>query len=236
MPLAPRSLHPMPGGFDPRRIGAVALWLDGTVRSSLTLNGTTVSQWNDLSGNGRHATQTTAASQPSATATINGRAAVGGNNGWMTIAATPLVFPATVLIAGQAPNGNTAFFQVGAVNGAYSMLSSTISSAERISARRSSSFQSTATHPAATRAAVYAGLYGAILSRMVVDGVAATDNASSFTPTAGDYAWTLFRLGATNFASAVTIGELIVYPKLLTAPERQTVERYLAAKWRIPTA
>lgn len=41
-----------------------ALWLDADKPSSITLNGATVSQWNDLSGNGRHATQATAANQP----------------------------------------------------------------------------------------------------------------------------------------------------------------------------
>jgi len=41
-----------------------ALWLDANDTSTITLNGLTVSQWNDKSGNGRNATQPTAASQP----------------------------------------------------------------------------------------------------------------------------------------------------------------------------
>lgn len=43
---------------------STALWLDATDASTITLNGTTVSQWNDKSGNGRNATQSTAANQP----------------------------------------------------------------------------------------------------------------------------------------------------------------------------
>lgn len=43
---------------------ATALWLDANDANTITLNGTTVSQWNDKSGNGRNATQATAASQP----------------------------------------------------------------------------------------------------------------------------------------------------------------------------
>jgi hypothetical protein len=42
-----------------------ALWLDANDSASVTLNGSTVSQWSDKSGNGRHATQATAAAQPS---------------------------------------------------------------------------------------------------------------------------------------------------------------------------
>jgi hypothetical protein len=60
-------------GFPRRWPGAVAwtpaqiptsLWLDATDTSTITLNGSTVSQWNDKSGNGRNATQATAANQP----------------------------------------------------------------------------------------------------------------------------------------------------------------------------
>ena len=44
--------------------GSLALWLDAEDTASITLNGMTVSQWSDKSGNERHATQPTAASQP----------------------------------------------------------------------------------------------------------------------------------------------------------------------------
>ena len=41
-----------------------AHWLDASDSSTVTLNGSTVSQWADKSGSGKHATQGTAASQP----------------------------------------------------------------------------------------------------------------------------------------------------------------------------
>ena len=40
------------------------LWLDASDASTITLNGSTVSQWSDKSGNNRNFTQATAASQP----------------------------------------------------------------------------------------------------------------------------------------------------------------------------
>lgn len=62
--------------WTPREL-TTALWLDADSPSSITLNGATVSQWNDLSGNGRHATQATAANQPTYTASaINSKPAL----------------------------------------------------------------------------------------------------------------------------------------------------------------
>ncbi|MFM6669887.1 MAG: hypothetical protein ACKPJO_07110 [Dolichospermum sp.] len=49
---------------------STALWLDADDANTITLNGSTVSQWNDKSGNGRNATQATASNQP--TYTTNG--------------------------------------------------------------------------------------------------------------------------------------------------------------------
>ena len=43
---------------------STALWLDAADETTITLNGSTVSQWNDKSGNGRHAVQGTAGKQP----------------------------------------------------------------------------------------------------------------------------------------------------------------------------
>jgi hypothetical protein len=43
---------------------STAIWLDAADAGTITLNGTTVSQWADKSGNNRHATQANAADQP----------------------------------------------------------------------------------------------------------------------------------------------------------------------------
>src|ERR1700748_1258223 len=50
--------------FNPSDIAGLTLWLDASDSSTLTLNGTNVSQWNDKSGNGNNATQATMVSQP----------------------------------------------------------------------------------------------------------------------------------------------------------------------------
>jgi hypothetical protein len=51
---------------------STALWLDAADASTIVLNGSTVSQWNDKSGNGRNFAQATAANQPTYSATVLG--------------------------------------------------------------------------------------------------------------------------------------------------------------------
>ena len=57
--------------WTPAALGSsLALWLDADDFSTITLNGSTVSQWRDKSGNGCHASQGTPVNQP--TYTVNG--------------------------------------------------------------------------------------------------------------------------------------------------------------------
>lgn len=53
-----------PVNWTPADLPNLALWLDAADASTITLNGSTVSQWKDKSGNGRHVAQATAANQP----------------------------------------------------------------------------------------------------------------------------------------------------------------------------
>lgn len=77
---------------------ATALWLDADSPSTITLNGSTVSQWSDKSGNGRHATQATATNQPTyVSSAINAKPALSfdGTNDFLN------------LTDGTVPTGNT---------------------------------------------------------------------------------------------------------------------------------
>lgn len=58
--------------FTPLSISGCQLWLDASDTSSITHTSNSVSQWNDKSGNARHATQGTAVNQPvTNTRTVN---------------------------------------------------------------------------------------------------------------------------------------------------------------------
>ncbi len=61
--------------WDPSHLGsAVALWLDAADASTITLNASTVSQWNDKSGNSRNVSQGDASKQPTySRAGLNGK-------------------------------------------------------------------------------------------------------------------------------------------------------------------
>jgi hypothetical protein len=51
--------------WTPNQLSAdLQFWVDALESSSITLNGATVSQWNDLSGNNRHLTQSSGSLQP----------------------------------------------------------------------------------------------------------------------------------------------------------------------------
>lgn len=74
MPMSPRLLRPR-NAFSPRSISGLQLWLDASDAASVTLNGSTVSEWRDKSGGNRHATQGTANNQPPyAASSLNSRA------------------------------------------------------------------------------------------------------------------------------------------------------------------
>lgn len=64
--------------FTPTDIPGLALWLDASDASSITLDGSSnVSQWSDKSGNARHVTQATVMNRPKpSTATLNGLTAI----------------------------------------------------------------------------------------------------------------------------------------------------------------
>ena len=59
---------------------SLSLWLDADDSSTITLNGSTVSQWDDKSGNGRHVSQATAVNQPTYQSTgLNGKGTLNFN-------------------------------------------------------------------------------------------------------------------------------------------------------------
>lgn len=51
-------------GTNPLSVPNLSAWWDASVPGSITLNGSNVSQWDDISGNGKVATQANAAKQP----------------------------------------------------------------------------------------------------------------------------------------------------------------------------
>ena len=75
--MSPRLLRPRAaGGFNPKTIAGLQLWLDAADASTVTTVSGAASQWNDKSGNARHATQGTANNRPAYNGVIGGKAAL----------------------------------------------------------------------------------------------------------------------------------------------------------------
>jgi len=259
MPMNPRLLRPLATGFNPRSIANLALWLDASNTASLTFNATTVSEWRDLSGNGRHFAQSTAGSQPG-TGTLNGlRTLTSTGAAFMTGNAATLgvarnVGGLTMIVVGTETNtlGGSTYtmmsFSVSASAGARAAIvrvSSTASFQFAAGGRRLDADSFALAGSAANQSAAATVLVGtfdyansdAFLHK---DGTLAGSNLTF--QTNGNTADTDSQ-GVGLFASPTgtnlmsgSIAEVIVYQRSLTAAERQRIERALARKWGITVA
>ena len=239
--------------FSPTQISGLKLWLDAANTSSLTLNGSTVSQMNDLSGNGFHATQGTANNQPTYQATgFNSRPTLSFDSTdsitssatiadyFLTPTASPTFY---VFMAAYSPSaatsGSIVFGSDSQANGRVlfannfgfqsgNMLFDVVNaSGGRLS-------QST-TEITATPHVVCAYRAGASMG-FRVDGVvlASKSNASgNFTSTSAK-----LQIGKCDAASLnnMYMSECAVYAAALSASQIATIERGLGKKWGVVVA
>jgi hypothetical protein len=244
MPMNPRLLRPLDTGFNPSKIAGLQLWLDGSDSSVFTLNGSTVSQWRDKSGNSRHFAQATAAQQPVAASNVkNGRGAVAFTNDWMTGTYTYQIgsvfavwnHPTTVagdslpaIVSSRTSNSNRTGNGVLPFN-----ISIPASGA---------GFVAVEPFPAGT---VSYRLNGSVPNTASLNsfttGVAIRTSpdrwqhlSATFSPVSGSQAFTL---GGDTLSATVRmmqdghIGEVLFYSAQLSASEVKKVEDYLVRKW-----
>jgi len=252
MPMNPRLLRPMASGFNPRSIPGLKLWLNAANTASLTFNGSTVSQVNDLSGNGFHATQTTANNQPTYQATgFNGRPTLYFDaNDWAgapaTIAdifQTPTTSPQfAVFMACYMPTlanaGNIGFGSTNLTSGSRLFFQSNFGSGGNVffdvvnvtTGRVSVSGQSEAA--TTTPHIMSAYRFGALMAfrrnaSQVVGRADASGNYTSTTPTL------IIGKSATTEVSAMYLSEMLIYAATLTLSQVAAIERGLARKWGV---
>jgi hypothetical protein len=243
--LPPLGLPARGGGFSPPSIANLALWLDASDSSTITLDGSNnVSQWSDKSGNTRHATQATAGSRPGyANDAVNSMPSVVYSLG--KFLATPAfnvvsnpgytVFTAhrmTTTDSRRLYSWNNHIRLVCAsglvidyhptidATGRFFPLSSTYPDIENITEwRYTVQHNSSASN---TRGYSY-GKPGAVLSDSGT-GVAFSSTSSTFT----------VGYSVPQSASFIgSMGEILVYTRQLTAGEQSNVLGYLARKWSI---
>jgi hypothetical protein len=255
MGMNPRLLRPTASGFTPARIADLGLWLDASVTSSLTFNGSTVSEWRDLSGNGRHFAQATAGSQPTGdNRTLNGLRVLDFDGGDV------LLGNAASLNIARNVGGVSVFFVAVEDNILSGQTLFQITIGGSTSTARFSFIPSGATLRMAARrldldaAAVITSSTRSTAPR-VFSCIADYANASGFLYGEGSVA-----ASSTSFTSAGNtsntdsgavavgaqgsggepfdggFGELVIYRRALPTAERQRVERYLGRKWNITVA
>ena len=225
----PRT-RPASGAWTPANLGAsLALWLDADDASTITLNGSNVSQWDDKSGNDRHATQAIAANQPTYTASgLNGKPVItfpGGGDGFVLASGVPV--PRDMVSVSQG-NG---------------YLYSANTTTERIVYSSSSLWWGTASGspvgasvPSRNTTSTYIEQYSSDGSdyEVLLNGESALSGSLSSLWT-NDNLMTQIGLqwaATTGISSwAGTIAEIVWTNSVMSTEDRQKLEGYLAWKW-----
>ena len=215
--------------WTPADISTLA-WYDAADASTITLNGSNVSQWDDKSGNGYHATQGTASLQPT-----NAASSFNGNNS--------LVFNSSLLGVPSItfPDTQASFYAVFNVNNdtSYAVFSDT-------NENHWDRFDGDGlTYANAFRIVRFSCDIGAPTNGPLILGYIANASTPSYIVTLnGDVAFTdtnttftfvnnLIGLGRGGTAAALNgnLGEVVMTPSALSTSDRQKLEGYLAHKW-----
>ena len=267
MGMSPRLLRPRATGFNPKSITGLALWLDASDASTLfqdaaattpaTATSDPVGAWLDKSGNARHATQSTAGSRPTISATTqNGRKALAfdGSNGWMRTERTTYAARSVFTVfrrTGTAPLYSSPFGKQSTVAAGYGGSSYAVAYGSEggwsiVGSGTGRMNYSSNGSPHKLSAAYMRGVAMPLAdAQNYLTGIAAAPNttdaellyAEAATDTDAGQAWFL---GTEPFATTrkypANILEVLIYNRALTATERLRIERYLAARWGITLA
>jgi hypothetical protein len=236
MPMNPRLLRPT-GQFNPKSIAGLAAWFDALDSASITLNGTTVSQWVDKSGSGRTLTQATAANQPLyVTSGINGRRSLEMDGGkTMTGNSNTISQPFTMYAVVRSNDTVTnRDIMSGGTSGTPPVLA--VNSSEFVVVFAGTNLA--ATSGDVKTASVIAGLFDGSSSSGRHNGTqVSSGNAgtTAWSPSNTGLALGAFASGAVGRWSGL-IGEILLYSGKHTAAQLAAVERYLGRKWGITVA
>lgn len=252
MAMNPRLLVPRASGFNPKKLAGLELWLDASNSASITLNGSNVSQWDDLSGNGRHATMATAANQPLYLPTgINGKGAVSFTKtsaqamyGTFSKTLTGMTVFVLFRYSNFGNDGNNRFFAM-IVSGAAADFGGTNHLSPLIRNGGAGTNQVCAygggniaivTTPAYDTPLIWSLVAnGTTVSGRINNGAASVTNRT-FNTIYSNYALSSYRSSLNVVADAFMDGylsEIIVYNSALSDAARVQVAQYLSKKWGV---
>jgi hypothetical protein len=228
-----RKLNP----FKPTDIGGCQLWLDAADRSTFTLSGLNILQWNDKSGLGQNAT---AVGTIPLSSSINGistpRYSLNTNTYFSgtSINTGSTLSAFAVYVQNNNSTANNRIVSLGTLgtldwNNISSIAAILMLGTNFVSYRNSSQLGSIAGTfgVPSLSSSISTGQF----NTFYLNGTAGTTVASS-----GNFNYSTYFIGSTVGEQNVTalsgtIGEVILYNTALTDPQRQQVEGYLAQKW-----
>lgn len=253
MGMSPRLLRPRASGFDPKSISGLAGWWDASVASSVSLNSGEVQQWDDLSGNNRHALQSVANNQPTyRTSVRNGKNAIEFNGSTDFLrGAWPLTITAqsvfAVVAMSSAQNWGRPFTQTTTADGT---TTGTMNPDFAITGhyvpilRNSTNAQWGSYNAGSVRAAVNFtydawGVWSSIHTGAQISNRLDNGTASTYSTTTLNTVFNTFMIGA-NGGAVVNqflggyVGEVLVYTQAVSDAGRNRISAYLKAKWGTP--
>lgn len=245
MAMNPRLLRPLATGFSPKQIAGLGLWLDAADSSTVSLDGSgNVEAWADKSGNGRNATQTTAANRPDYAGTLNGKNVVGFAGSPEALTGTNPTPGATLRTVFSVWNPGSS----GATRECVIDLGDTSASGQafaitnEVAVRVVNGFAWFANNPISAPAVLTISLpsadAAAITGRLNGLAIGQTSNSAQAISSGA-----IYRVGdavegtaPTTYPLTGSVAEILVYSRVLTAAEVQKTERYLSSKWGIALA
>lgn len=224
MAMNNRLLRPKASGFSPKNISGLEMWMDGSDSTTMTFNGSAVSEWRDKSGKGTTFSQSTALNQPTFTSSArNSLSAINFPNAAQMNGPTGFSFaqPTTWVMAFQAPTSS----------GVWSLYDGN-TSRQHIFGNSATELRMFAGSAPVIATLVSSQWYVAVL---IYNGTSSTYRISTLTATttsAGTNAITAPRIGA-NSSLRGDLGELAMYSKALSDSEATAVLKYLSKKWSV---
>jgi hypothetical protein len=242
----------------PSDLTGLGMWLDALSPSTVILNGSTVAEWQDRSGNGLHLTQETAANQPIYDAAgFNSRPNLRNvSNDFLTRADVPTfraVSGATIVLAGQVAavsygsNASPVFFSSGTTNSSTRFAINWAANTSLnigVAARRLDADTFTPRPSSTSRASVQGAPMVEVgemdySSAMATHWTNGTQDLNEATLTTGVTSNTdslivgVFAGGPSvvPVANGTIVAEVIAAGRALTDGEREQVEGYIAHRW-----
>lgn len=234
----------------PDDIAGLQLWLDADDSDTITLNGSTVSQWDDKSGNDYHVTQSTASYQPTYnTAQLNGKNVVtfdGSDdhilNDSVASVASGNDVPITMFVVfKQLSSGTNEYGVVFGSSSSIQPLFCMMTNSNQLAAQqRTDAGTLTAAYSSVSSTSAYR-VQSIVLSssNLTVFDNGTSAASSSFSP--AQTTLNTFTLGTWRRSGSMNgvaflhcdIAEVIIYNSALSTSDRESVESYLSTKWGI---